>query len=260
MEKTILEPTAQRRAWRMSERVANDLRKMILAGELSAERRLPPGPEFAQRLGVSQHHLREALRLLEQDGLVRVIPGRNGGIFIAPPDEAAFTRSFGVILAHNGTLLKDLMAARAVIEPAIAGMAAVSATEEDLAALQANIDEQDSVGSYRKGLNAEFHLGVTAAAHNQTFLVIMQAMEKLVHTIDLAVGRKELREDSLRAHRAILRALRARDAEKASSVVRAHVLGYQERMVQAGVDMDTYTVQDLIEAASRPALHQEPAS
>lgn len=252
-----MSPSEPKRSWRMAQRVADDLRGMILQGELSHATRLPPAPEFAVRLGISRHHLSGALRLLEHDGLVRVSPGRGGGIFITHPEEGGLKRSFGLNLARNGTLLADLMVARAVLEPLIAAMAAASATDGDLDALEQNIGDQEMLGEYHKGLNARFHLGVAAAAHNQTLLVTMQAMEELVHSIDLEVGRTELIEGSLRAHRAILRALRARDAEKAASLMRRHVLGYQEQIAASGIDLETYSVADLIESASRRVFPDE---
>src|SRR5438309_429977 len=118
---------------RPSQVVAARLRTMILRGELDGdENRLPPEAEFAEQLGISRHHLREALRMLEQDGLVRIRRGHGGGISPAVPDPEVLARTFEGILARQGTLLDDLMAARLIIEPAAAQLAARNATDAEL--------------------------------------------------------------------------------------------------------------------------------
>lgn len=256
-----MEASVSRKPWRMSHRVAEDLRKQILNGTFDLAERLPPVPALAELLGISQHHLRESLRLLEQDGLVRVVSGRNGGIFINSPEQARLTRTFGLVLARSGTLLKDLMAARAVIEPAIAALAAVEASEEDLARLNAILDSHAAIGRYRPGINAEFHLAVAAATHNQTLLTTMTAMEELLLSLDIRVGRREptslsaaqetapgeLIRESLRAHKAILRSLEARDAVRASALTLRHVVGYRDEMAASGIDLETYRIADLLD-------------
>ncbi len=103
--------TSRAGRFRASETLAAELREMILLGELDGDSRLPPEPVFAEQLGVSRHHLREALRLLEQDGLVRVRPGRNGGILLTAPTVDVLTRTFATILARNQTSIADLMTA-----------------------------------------------------------------------------------------------------------------------------------------------------
>src|SRR5437868_4409242 len=77
---------------RASQVVAAELRSMILLGELDTSDRLPPEAEFAEQLGISRHHLREALRLLEQDGLVQVKRGHTGGIFLKQPNADVLSR------------------------------------------------------------------------------------------------------------------------------------------------------------------------
>lgn len=262
-----MDATVPRKPWRMSHRVAEDLRRKILQGTFDQAERLPPVPALAERLGISQHHLREALRLLEQDNFVRVVSGRNGGIFVNAPDQGGLTRSFGLVLARSGTLLKDLMKARAVIEPAIAALASTEATDADLVTLAKILDAHATIGAYRPGVNAEFHLAVAAATHNQTLLTTMTAMEELLLSLDVRVGRRDARVDrrdlvgeSLRAHRAILRALQARDSEQAASLTLRHVMGYQDAMAASGIDLESYRIADLIDDVAEISYLQESAS
>lgn len=268
-----MDASVSRKPWRMSHRVAEDLRKKILSGTFDQEERLPPVPALAQLLGISQHHMRESLRLLEQDGLVRVVSGRHGGIFLNSPEQASLTRTFGLVLARSGALLKDLMAARAVIEPAIAAVAAIEASEQDLAQLNAILDSHASIGQYRPGVNAEFHVAVAAATHSQTLLTTMTAMEEMLLSLDLRVGRREptgdaaapeiapraLIRESLRAHRAILRSLEAHDAVRASALTLRHVIGYRDEMAASGIDLETYRIADLIDDVTEFSFGVETA-
>src|ERR687894_331668 len=133
---------------RASRVVADELREMILYGPWRDHTKLPPAPELAAQLGISRHHLREALRLLEQDGLVEVRPGQTGGIFRTAPSAVLLSRMFEGLLASRGASLADLMLARQVIEPASARLAALHATNTELAELEMLIVEQEKSERY----------------------------------------------------------------------------------------------------------------
>src|SRR5258708_7819114 len=92
---------------RGSQVVARRLRAKILYGQLATEQRLPPEPEYAEQLGVSRNVLREALRLLEQEGLVEIRRGHTGGIFLTKPDVDVLVRLLKVILARSQVLVDD---------------------------------------------------------------------------------------------------------------------------------------------------------
>lgn len=250
---------------RTSQVLAEELRNMILSGELDGRSQLPPEPELAEQLAVSRHHLREALRLLEQDGHIKVRPGRNGGIFVTVPTVEVLTRTFAGILARNQTSLADLMAARVVLEPAAAALAARTATDDDIATLDRILRSQESEQDDICSTNSRFHVALTAAAHNQTLLVIMQAMEGLVRSLDVHANSsrddssgidRQLLSGSIRAHQRILEAVKQRDAARAEELVRRHLLGFSQTLRERGADIDRQTVADLLlaEAGESPAL------
>lgn len=234
---------------RASQQIAAELRGMILYGSLSDRAQLPPEAEFAAQLGVSRHHLREALRLLERDGLVRVRAGRKGGIFLAVPDVDVLTRAFSGILARTGATLPDLMAARLVIEPGAAALAAEHATAAELDEIAALVERQAALGYYERDLNRRFHLAVAAGAHNQTLLLMLRSIADIIEIIDVELSRGRLNEESVRAHRAIVRALYARDSARAADLMRRHLLGFVERLRQSGVAIDALRVADLLQAS-----------
>jgi DNA-binding FadR family transcriptional regulator len=236
---------------RASQVVAAQLRSMILFGELSTAQRLPPEAQFAEELGISRHHLREALRLLEQDGLITIRRGHSGGVFLTDPDVDVLARTFEGILARQGTLLADLMAARRTIEPPAAELAARHATPEDLARLESILDRQEQFDAYDPALSIEFHVEVTVAAHNQTLLLMMRSISQLVRNIDEVAGEPDLLRQSVAAHRAILRALQARDGEQAGRRMSRHLTGFEQRLRERGMDPAEITLVDALRLANQ---------
>lgn len=224
---------------RPSNVIADGLRGMILRGDFDDRMRLSPEPEFARQLGVSRYHLREALRLLEQDGLVKVRSGRNGGIFLIVPGYDILARAFTGILSRKGTTLADLLTARLVIEPNAAELAATNATDEELSEIAAIVDNEAEAGEYRGDLNSLFHVRVTEGSHNDTLLLMMRSIESMVHDLDLMMMKLpawDPIDSSHRAHRAILRALCSRDGAKAKDYVCRHLLGFDALLKTHGLD------------------------
>ena len=224
---------------------------MILRGEMEESERLPPEPEFAEQLGVSRYHLREALRLLELDGLIEVRSGRNGGIFLTVPTADVLTRAFAGILARQGTTLADLFASRLIIEPAAAELAATAATEEELEAIRATLAQQEQDG-YNSQINSLFHVQVAAAAHNDTVLLMMRSIESIVQDIDLIATQRSAAfgEGSGKAHRAIVHALEARDGPRARDLMTRHLQGFEAFLEANGIELRTMTVGSLMETAA----------
>jgi DNA-binding FadR family transcriptional regulator len=236
---------------RASQVVAAQLRSMILFGELSTAQRLPPEAKFAEELGISRHHLREALRLLEQDGLIHIRRGHSGGVFLTDPDVDVLARTFEGVLTRQGTLLADLMAARMTIEPPAAELAARHVTPEDLARLESILDRQEQFDAYDPALNIEFHVEVTVAAHNQTLLVMMRSISQLVRNVDVAASEPDLLRQSVTAHRAILRAIQAGDGEKASLRMSRHLAGFEQRLRERGMDPAETALVDALRLANQ---------
>lgn len=246
---------------RVSQLVASELRSMILHGQFDGMDRLPPELSFAEAFGVSKHHFREALRLLEQDGLVKVKPGRNGGVFLTTPGVDVLTRTFSGILARKGAPLADLMEAREVIEPAAAALATRNASDEEIRALWEVVERQEAASVYDAGMNTRFHVNLCAAAHNETLLLMMRSIESLIESIDIDVRvisggtSKALIDESVKAHRAILRAMEARDEQRVADLVRIHIRGWEERLRQTGLDPETFTIANLLKAAEVNQRH-----
>jgi DNA-binding GntR family transcriptional regulator len=182
------------------------IEESILSGGLAPGSRVV-ADEFARRMGVSHIPVREALHALEADGWI-----------VHRPRQGAFVRG------HDLTELADLFEARVLLEGEVAELAAQRRTAEQLAALDAVVARQAATDAAAAlaAINCEFHLGLAGCAHNTVLAGYVSDLNKRArfYYVTTAAAR---RDDSLAEHRAILDAVRRRDAAAAGSLVRAHV-------------------------------------
>ena len=80
------------------QQIADELRALIVGGELSEGDSLGHEPELVERFGVSRPSLREALRILEAEGLITVVRGVLGGVVVHEPDERMTARAAALVL------------------------------------------------------------------------------------------------------------------------------------------------------------------
>src|SRR5688500_1958208 len=128
--------------------VADQLRRRILGGELAEGERLPVEEELTAQFGVARTTLREALRVLESEGLIAIRRGRGGGPFVTHPDLGPISLALAASLQLQGASVGELDEARRLIEPQIAGQLARRHGDGDgdldLTALEAAIDRADA--------------------------------------------------------------------------------------------------------------------
>jgi GntR family transcriptional regulator, transcriptional repressor for pyruvate dehydrogenase complex len=130
-----------------SELVADRIRAFVISKRLAPGQRLGREEDLARRFGVSRPTLREALRLLASEHLVRASKGPGGGIFVAATPEQGIGKSVSAavesMLEAHSIRLDELLETRLLLEVPIAGLAAQRAGEQDVAKLKALISELD---------------------------------------------------------------------------------------------------------------------
>ncbi|GLY40412.1 GntR family transcriptional regulator [Amycolatopsis sp. NBRC 101858] len=220
-----------------SDVLANDLRERILTGEFPEGTALPPERELVTQTAMSRTTVREALRILEVQGLVRIKTGRAGGAFVQRPGQEAVASSVGLLIRGQQIRLAALLETREAIEPFCARLAARNRTDADLARLDAaNKAIADTDGTLAQFLqaNVDWHVGVATASHNELLTGMMTALSRAIYTAteneDFVDA--EVRKTTVRAHRSITDAIRAQDPDAAVRRMSRHVHAYAEAVLQ----------------------------
>lgn len=216
---------------RAFERVAEQILDAIRLGELSVGDRIPSERDLATGMQISRPSLREAIRLLRDIGVLEVRRGPAGGMFVSsthiPRD---LLRSKVALRADE---VRSILEARRLLEPRVAHLAAVHATEEDFARMQETIDAQKSMlalGTYRDYperfpvQDVHFHLRMAAATHNSTVVALMRTLQgRLEFARDFIAHEEYNRKWVIDIHERTLGAIRLADHELIESVMEEHI-------------------------------------
>jgi GntR family transcriptional regulator, transcriptional repressor for pyruvate dehydrogenase complex len=215
---------------KMAAVVADAIADDILARGLRPGDVLPTETAMIEQYGIARSTLREALLLLESDGLLTVRPGRAGGPVVQRPTPENLVRRLSLLLSVSGTPFADVMRAREVIEPELVAGAARHASAEQRAALAASVRDLaaaiDDEPAFLQ-LNQDFHGLIARAAGNEVLAAFWFAIQRIAdgHQVGIRFSRGA-REDAIRAHRRILDAIEAGDAAAASRVMAHHLDGF----------------------------------
>ncbi len=220
---------------RASDVLANRLRDAILNGSLTVGASLPPERLLVEQSGLSRTAVREALRILEAEGLLNIKPGRGGGAFVRKPGADGVRRSLTLMIRGQQIRFEDLLAAREGIEPQSAFQAALNRSEAELVALE---DETQRCSESFHNLddflraNVSWHLAVVRASHNPLFIALMESISQALHAAtDIEdFNPLDVREVVVHAHRRVFEAIRDQDPEAAKRRMARHVGAYAEAL------------------------------
>lgn len=207
---------------RLYEQVVERLLDHVIEQQLRPGDRLPPERDLAERLGVSRATVAQALVALEVLGVIDVQHG-NGAVLLYRPSSAVVLRG----LREHADRLPDIVDARSAVETKLAALAAARRTPEDLTAVEAALEVMArDIDRGGRGLEGDelFHAAVTAAAHSAVLARLMTLISDLVRETRIESLSQEGRpERSLESHRAIARAIRDQEPEKASRAMLEHI-------------------------------------
>ena len=221
-------PSRRVRVPKASELVADAIRAQIAAGEVVGGSALPNETELMAEYAVSRQTAREALRVLETEGLIEVQRGAGGGARVRSPDIAAASRHCALLLQLRGATLADVYEVRLMLEPTAARLAAERAPRQAARALQEVIaeEEQRIAGSASlRSLAARFQERLVELSGNPALELIVRLLNDLVARQGVAVtppvedeGRRlGLRRRLVRAQHEVATAIgegRGEDAER----------------------------------------------
>ena len=170
--------TTKSQSTRLYEQVVEHIENLIVNGDLQSGDRLPAERELTERFGVSRTVIREAVKSLQEKGLVEIRPGV--GTFVHNGMSEIMRQSFGrMVMIDQEHGLVNLMQVREILEPEIAGIAAVKRTEDDIEAMQETIDRMDeSLHDVEVFITAdhEFHLALARATQNELIVNLIDSI------------------------------------------------------------------------------------
>lgn len=211
-----------------SDVLADELRERIRSGAWPEGQALPTERALSEQSGLSRMTVREALRMLEIDGLIEIRPGRGGGARVRRPEGYELTRQLELFIWGRNIGVEHLHDVREALEALGAHGAALRRTDADLADLVARTEAVeaavDQIDRYLDA-NLAWHMAVVRASHNELLISFMEVLSNAIHraTESEAYDSREVRQATLRIHRAILAAVVAGDAEAARRRMARHV-------------------------------------
>ncbi|MEP2640375.1 FCD domain-containing protein [Roseobacter sp.] len=224
---------------KLSTAVVRQIEELILRGILRPGERLPPERELAERLKVSRPSLRDAIGLLQDQGLLSARAG--AGVYVADVLGSAFSPALVHLFARHDEAVLDYLSFRRDMEGLAAHRAAQLASDTDLQVVQAIFDKMEAAHSKRNPddeaqLDAQFHMAIIEASHNVVMLHMMRSMydllrEGVFYNRQIMFKQRATRQLLLDQHRNINSSLQARDADAARGAVETH-LNYVETCLQ----------------------------
>ena len=209
----------------LSSQIANQLEERIISQELKAGDKLPGEIELAEQFGTSRNILREAITTLKERGLVQV---RNGsGAYVMQPDAQVLGDVVNRLVAVGSTSIQEVYELRVAIEVQSCGLAAVNATQEDLAALDDLIGQMER--DYRDDqlwskLDYNFHKELAVSTHKTLF---PEFLRPLINTVcdlsDRHPRHFEARLRGIEQHKRIVEAVKSRDRAAAERAMEEHL-------------------------------------
>ncbi|HEV7563778.1 MAG TPA: FCD domain-containing protein [Solirubrobacterales bacterium] len=232
----LVQPIKIARAY---EQLAGLLRERITSGELGVGDRLPSESALAKQAGVSRSTVREALRILEQGGLVERASPRIM-VVAERSDNPSFRELRRELRRHNLTF-HHLHEALLTIDPELTRLAAIRADKSDLQALHSNLDEQeehlDHLAEWSR-LDVEFHATIAELSANPALIIAREPISQvLLPALYRFMDTREMAEHATNYHRRIISEIEVRDPDTAAAVMRRHINDWRAAWEHRGLDL-----------------------
>jgi len=216
---------------RLYEQIVRQIEESIQKGALKEGSQLPAERDLAQQFGVSRTAVREAIKALQEKGLVDALPGR--GTFVTNGTSNSMRRSLDRIIKSGETDgWAYLMEVREILEPEIAALAAVRAGDQEIATMREVSSVMDQAGLDPDAFieaDLDFHLALAEAAGNPIVLSLIDSIVGLLREQRLRIFHVHGgAERGQQHHKRILDAMERRDPQAARAAMKAHLLQVRE--------------------------------
>lgn len=211
----------------MPEAIARQIEEQIYQGLLKADQVLPAEGELMKQFGVSRNTVREALRMLETSGLVKIKQGPKGGAVITPISDKVASEFLVKTFRVGGVSPLDLFDFKMAMEPTMVALLASKSSIDSniLARMDENIAEAKRLyasGEVTAYVNTDFHVLLAEATGNMIFIVVAKTLRVAFDAV-APPDKEGYRLESIQAHERILEAIRKKHAIKARELMEIHL-------------------------------------
>ena len=217
---------------RVLDQAVEQLRVVIENGEISVGEQLPSVDELCEIMSMSRSSIREALRILETEGLIEI--RRGTGTFVKPRDSWYPSRSNVVqLIKEHGASLIQLLQIRQSIEGMVAGLAAQFATPELITELSGLVEQLDEIAKqdvdevdldFVASLNTNFHFAISRASGNElAHEIILHVLPVFTESNKAILFAGKTLSAQASEHAAVVEAIKAGDFQSAENLMRAHI-------------------------------------
>ena len=229
---------------RAYEAVHKALEEEILSGRIATGTPLPTETELAEQFGVTRHTVREGMRALEQSGLVKREAGRRLHAALPHHEELAPRGSRALLM--QGVTFRELWEVALRLEVCAAELVAPLIDDALVEKLEANVQATETAlaeGRSIIALDVAFHALIAEATGNRVLLMSREPVSLLFYpSLEKLFRHPETRGLSparvVEAHREILHAIRARDAQGTRDWMERHIADFRRGYDLAGIDLD----------------------
>jgi GntR family transcriptional regulator, transcriptional repressor for pyruvate dehydrogenase complex len=249
-ESPMFKPLPARRAF---EEIADQIKDLVYSGKLKPGDRLPSERELAVQFRTGRMAVREALRILEQSGLVQIRQGSEGGAFVREVDPGVASQSVSDAIRRSNMSLHGITAVRIALEELVAELAIQNITPEELNQLESALEEAegllDAHSKQRDGeldsellaeINVDFHLLLARATKNLLLEIIFESLQNALHIYFRAKTKPlEFFAWHVSQHRIIFDAIKSKKVREAKRLLKAHATALQERFSELDDSIST---------------------
>lgn len=232
---------------RVFEDVVEQIQRAIISGQLKDGDRLPPERELREMLQTSRSTIREALRVLEQKGLIAIKLGTGGGAVVKDVSEDTVTESLALLIQSRKVSLNHLAEFRERVEGDVAALAAQRARPEDIKPLKRLLKEAHTyskqgpqAGNVFLSVDRKIHFTIAKISGNPLYISILKTLHENIQRyferflempdVRLAENYQDLVE--------IVRAVQEGKADRARELTRVHVRRFNQYMIGQQLELD----------------------
>jgi len=215
-----------KRGSKLAETLAKDILMQICQNGVVIGSQLPSEVQMLEDYGVGRGSLREALRILEIHGIIRVKAGIGGGPIVQGATTKDLGRMATIFFQASNVSFREVIDARLVLEPMLARLAATQCEPSEVDELLAAQTSTESDQAYLQ-TSAGFHRKIAAMSGNRILSLFSHAIEDIFH--ERVIGMlfpSEKRDEVVCAHDAIAAAVAAEDPDAAERLMREHMIEY----------------------------------